>query len=691
MKDCSQTDKDGQQQTFLSATATVIIFSIVLFVLSLDHTGPKPSTFGIHRYLLEWVQAGHDLNLQGQRDAHVFGLLACAVCILFSAAVANARLKLKLPSFAYRLPAFFIVCFSVASSTYWLAQPVSKPAWYALAAAFLLVVFKTKNLLHRVSVNKLLLAILILLGLLSVVPGLLAPYDASWMSANSMVEFQEGYSVVTAQGDQIAQGQRIFEQIKPHYGILLPVLCGLYERSFGLLSFGQNIQMVRFLQFVNVVAIFLVYYWYSRKKALPLAIAFLMVLPWLHANQISILFPNLSSWRNLSFAVAALGLMLLQRLPNTMRASMLGALSGLCLALNQEIGVAISLGILAYVYYSTKHPGSIFTRAFIFDAARLAMGIIIFIACLYAFLSLSLGYLPNLQAYFDYLKYAQSVARSGYSGGFRIEYTPLALLIFCHYCYVLISAAMSTKRLTTRVCFRTFAATTGLIWFAYYFNRPHEWYLQPQFFLYGFLVIDLVRAAQSRAQSSIANKVVATVVIIMCIIPQEVLAVEKAWPQYRKMIRVARGKTTKTDAQLVDGLFIDANFARELSEKSAFVAKESQQRKLVYLTGSTMLIPRLSGYYPAVDVADPFQQLLTEKLTNDFVTSVKKSQTVEVLIDSKNCQLSGDKSRQDCWEKLEHKLNPEFTFEKCQSGWRILKRRLKHEIDNKVAVPGHNI
>lgn len=667
------------RESLLSAYGCALIALAIIGVLSLNHTGPKPSSFGIHNYLIDWVQAGHDLNLAGQRIAHIVALLLCASLVLTASALSSKSVEPHRNSLVAKIPTAALVCFCGASAWWWFMQPISKPAWIVTGLLFLLAIFKARAVFEIPYIKSICTISMAVVTMIAVGPGIAVPYDASWMSPVATVEFQEGYSVVASQGDQIAMGKRIFEEVKPHYGILLPVLCGLFEKANGLFSFGQLVQIVRILQSLNVVLIFAVYSWYARMKALPFILALLMVIPWLHANQISILFPNLSAWRNIGFAVAALALALTAKLQHSHRAFVCGILSALCLSLNQEIGVAISVGFTAFLYFSDHTPGAAVPRRFLRSLGKFALGICTFLITFYCFLTLALGYLPNLQAFIAHLNRTQIVSKSGYLGGFQIEFNPMVSLVFVHYCYVLLRTACSEKTLTFRQCFRAFAATTGLVWFAYYFNRPHEWYFQPQFFLYGFVLIDTVRTAQTSNLKlpHIESKLPAVLLVVCSIIPQVVLAFDEAWVQYRNLIRqVVKGRHVERDAVLVSDLFISSKFAKELKEKANYLKNNCKEKSVLVLTGNTMLIPRLSGCHSKFGLADPFQELFTGKLTDEFVTSVKASDTTEVLIDAEECYLNGGPLRQHCWQNLEQKLRPEFVFEKYESGWKILTRRI---------------
>ncbi len=660
----------------LSGFAALSVVGVTVAVLSLDRVGATPTSMGVHPYLVEWCQAGKNANYLSQREAHAAALVSCTLLIFLGTRFAQRLSLLRMPEILSKLSSLLVVSFCLVSLLWWINQPISKIAWLATACAILGFAL-TSHLQKNKSLNNLSMLILIAIGLLAVVPGLMIPYDASWMPPTAFIEFQQGYSVVASQCDRISMGHHIFDAVKPNYGILLQVLCGLWEKSFGIFSFGENIQIIRWLQTLTVIFAFIIYSWYARKRPFPLALAFLLVLPWLHTNQLSLLFPNLSPWRSFGFPLAFLSVLMCIRLPARMRFFCLGIVAGICLSLNLETGVSILIGILSFIYFSSHDAGKVLPADFLKGTLLCLLGAAFFVSLFYVFTCIAFGYCPNLQSYLHHLQTLQYMTRTGYSGGFKLQFSPLPAFFFCHYCYVLFRASLSTRLLTQRECFRAFAATTALVWSVYYFNRPNEWYFQPQFFFYAVLLIDVARLAQSRAWTSktFERRSIAIMCLIFVISPQMVLAFENALPSYRTMIRQwSRGKLSEKNAQMISGIYVHPKAAEELKEKAKILEEKYSLGKVIYLTGSTVLIPKLTGLYLKTDFDDPFQELTYIKYTDDFVQQIKNSSVDKILIDTDDSYLAGDKFRSACWKYFEEKLSPDFEFSENNHGWKVLAR-----------------
>ncbi|MBC8000918.1 MAG: hypothetical protein IAF58_23425, partial [Leptolyngbya sp.] len=605
-----------------------LVLLITCGIVALDLHGPSPTSIGMHRYIVEFVQFGGNTNRVSQRLAHLAALFICAVFILLGSKFAPLLQSLKIPNFYQRFTCILIIVFCLSSVVWWSAQPVSKVAWLCVAGVILALCQIRAKVLNNKIVSLTCIGVLVAAGLLAVVPGLLVPYDATWISPDLFVEFQENYSVVVTQGDRIALGHHIFESVKPTYGMLLQVLCALWEKQFGIFSFGESIRIIRWMDVFTVAAILFVYYWYARKRPLPVAVAFLMVLPWYHTNQISLVFPNLSPWRGLGFPIAFLALIACQRLSLKVQALCLGLTAGVCLWLNTETGLAILVGLISFLYFVNHTPGKFFAFKFWRDCALLVGGAVVFSIVFYFFIALSFGYFPSIAAYFDFLQIRQLKTSVGYFGGFKIAYAPIPVLFLCHYAYILFRACSQNSPLTRRDCFRAFAATTALVWSAYFFNRPHEWYFQPQFFFYGILLIDTVRLAQSHSwvSKTFEKRSIALLILACLIAPQIVLSYESASQTFRRLIeQVLVEKLANPEARKISGIFVERKIADEVFLKAFTVEREQDLDKVIYLTGSTLLTARLSKLYLRADFDNPYVELDMEKDTSAFVERIKHS------------------------------------------------------------------
>gem|GEM_PF-6182666 len=657
--------------------ASLLVLAATVFVLSLDHLGSPPKEMGVHDYLVDWAQAGNNVNLLSQREAHATALLLTALFILLGTKFSNRIARIKVPQLWLTISSLLVSSFCLAGAVWWLGGPVSKFGWAVIALSVSACSLGRRHLRKTPVMDKIILVLIGMSGFLCVGPGLLVPYDASWMPPGLFIEFQQGYSVVSSQFDRVAMGQQIFREVKPNYGFLFPVVFGLWEKHNLMFSCGENIQIIRCLQALTVALFYGAYCWYGRKRPLPILLAVLLILPWFHTNQISMVFPNLSSWRNIGFPLSAVVLILSLRLGERARAFTLGFLSVVCLSINLETGIAISIGLVSFLYFADFQPGKALSLRFLHRLASFLSGIVLSSVLLYLCLTLFLGYYPDISAYFRHLQAVNKMVRTGYSGGFRIEYSPIAVWFLCHYVYILFRTSLSLRRLTQRECFRTFVVTTGLVWSAYYFNRPHEWYFQLQFFFYGFLLIDTVKVLQCWRWRSPAfeNRVVAFLVITCLIAPQAMIAWQTGWPYYENILRqLLKGKTVQRNAVMISDIYVTSEAHHELTEKVQFLLAESKRKKVLYLTGSTVLIPKLSKLYLKTDFDDPFMELVSPERTIRFIDALKQSSIQVILIDSDKSYLSGDKYRQACWRYFEEHLAPEFRLSSTEKGWKILKR-----------------
>lgn len=674
----------------LSGIASLTVLAATLLVLSIQRVGETPVSLGIHAYLVDWCQSGRNANYLSQRDAHVSMLCLCALFIILGTKFAPKLGCISMPRSLKILSSTLVVGFCLANIRWWTNQQVSITEW--MVAALAICIFSSSNKLlqrHR-ALSIILQTTLAAIGLFVVLPGLVTSYDSSWMPPTLFVEFQQGYSVVAAQCDRISMGQEIFVAVKPYYGILLQILSGLWESYFGIFTFGQNIQIIRWLQALSVLCLYLAYAWYARKNPVAMTLSFLMVLPWLHTNQISLIFPNLSPWRTFGFPLALVGLILCGRFPEKIRFYCLGLLAGVCISLNLESGICILVGFISYGYFSKHSPGKSLPLEFLKCTFECLLGMSIFLIALYLFVFTAFGYPPNLEAYIHHLQTIQKTTKTGYLGGLPLQYSPLPVLFLCHYTYVLFRAALSTTQLTERECFRAFAATMALVWSAYYFNRPAEWYFHLQFYFYGVLLIDIARLSQSSAWKSdwFEKRTIAMLCLVCLIAPQLVLTFHSACPSYVSMLKQWKsGKTCEKDAQLISGIFVEPKAATEIKDKASFLQQEYETKKVFYFTGSTVLIPKLTKLYLNASFDDPFMELPYVEATDSLIDQLKSSAVQEILIDSDASHLIGDKFRSACWKNIQEKLPPEFVFSGESHNWKIFTRATRqNRITSEIGV-----
>ena len=154
--------------------------------------------------------------------------------------------------------------------------------------------------LSRSNIAIVLTAILIV----AMAPGLFySPGFVDW-EQGYLVSAENHYAIVVTQGDQIADGMRIFTDLKWSYGAILPCVIALWQKHIFELTFGDYINLVRVSQALFAGLAAFLYFRYSKGNGLAGLIVFLLVLPLFLPSGAHIYWPNRTGWRFIGFPLA---------------------------------------------------------------------------------------------------------------------------------------------------------------------------------------------------------------------------------------------------------------------------------------------------------------------------------------------------------------------------------------------------
>ncbi len=647
---------------------------ILLFVIKSKH-GVLDS--GIHPYLLKW--AGDAGNYNGQRSAHRFALIAAACLLLSGPSILRfARPFLsKINWLAPRLIVPALLCYSGSAVVYYATD--SAAIAFAIGTLCLAV-----NSVRLSQVCRLRAAdyatITIFLVAMAALPALFTPLDLTRMPVNQIVDVQNHYSTVAMTGDRLAAGQHLFSEVRQHYGVLFQTLSGVLQKSFGSFSFGTYALVIRCLTTVLLAAMAWQYTRFAGRPSAASLAPLLLILPWLHTNQLSEYYPNLSSWRLLGIPLCFGALIYLHRAHGTKRTAALGVLAGILIALNLESGISLTLGILAFIAVNEKLLSLKSLKAATQHAGWFGLGLAIAAISLYLVASAALGYLPDVSQHLQNYKQALSVLKTGYSS-LPLVYEPAALLIFCHCMYALIKMNLRRdQQWASKDGVRVAAIVTMLVWFSYYANRPSAWTLYSQFIIYGFLLCDMVRtiAIQTRRHTAKLEPALPLILALsFIVVPQIVTASNMAYPAYRDTWERLTHKRPKLEAFKVNGVMIAPPVAGELIRKAEFIKKQSQRGPVTYLTSNTVLIPKLSGVYSTVHLEDPYQELILDHQTVSFIKDLIKQKPEKIYFDAPGSLTAGDDLRRQCYAGMKARISPVYENVATVSGWEVWRLKAK--------------
>lgn len=655
-----------------SLLASVLLAAavILLFVVKSKHSIFES---GIHPYLIYWAASTGDTA--GQRAAHRFILLGAALLTITGPwLLAAIRSKQNLiRQIGARV--------AVVVSLLFFASAIARfaPDWLAVTSALcsltlLLCLRGRLKVLPLREIDYVVLSVVFVV--LAIIPGLIRPLDMTGLEPYQIVDVQQHYSTVVATGDRLALGQKIFADVRQHYGVVFQTLAGIWQAHVRTLSFGEYAQIVRTLMAIFLVSVCIEYKIFARKAGPAAFVALLFVLPWVHTNQNNVMYPNLSAWRLIGIPVCFGTLLALRRLKPLARTAVCGALSCLLTAINLETGIALSLGVVAFIACIEQIADWKQWKKIALHAAVMTAGFAVTTVALLFIAYLGLGYWPDLASYFSSLRDIVRVQKTGY-GGIAFAYEPVAWLILAHSLYALIKLSLQrAEQMSYRDAFRVATCVTSLVWFTYYFNRPNLWYFHSQFIIYGFLLCDLCRSIRIHWRKSDAGTepfIVLAAALSLVIVPQTIESFRSATALYQAGWERVLHKRPK-GAKLVSGVWLKDAPADALARKAAFLAEEGRKGPVVYFTCDTIFMRKLSGFSSAIKLDDPYQELIFDSQTDSFLKDLVTKSPRKIYFDDPNDMMSGDDMRKQCFLEMKARLSAHYKLAERKDGWEVWQR-----------------
>lgn len=515
--------------------------------------------------------------------------------------------------------------------------------------------------------------VMILLFSLATFPCVFSVTDFTVYSMDEIFHRELHYIYLFGGADQLQAGQRLFSQIPPIYGFLLPIIFCSWQKLFSILSLGDYLQIVRIFDGIYLAIVGVLFYLYSRKRSYLALFSFLLVLPWFHFYTFLLGFPNHTGWRLLSMAMGLSVLYCLRSANLKNSTIVLGITSGLMFMLNPSISISLSVGFLVFLVFRhglfTKPEFSECVKLFL----RFATAFLAVVTILLGIASMLAGNIPSIEdinGYFEKSKvYLKIRGRYG-------PFDPMLIFVFLHCTFLLIYTGLKAKgKLSFHASFRVGVSAVIIIWLVYYVSYPSSWNIFSYYFLCGFLVIDLLKTALLGFKKFRKNGLIAilsTLAISLFVIPQWYFLFHHAWTHYQKGLSVIE-HGPKFPGEMVTGVVMKSDCARLLKKKAELIKQVSKDKKIAYVTANVFMLPKLSGVYVDLPGRDIWG-LHTKHLLNEYVKALKTNFS-EIYIDSNDSILSGPEPFKKFHQYLEKEIEPEFEFVEEKSDWRIYKKR----------------
>ena len=560
----------------------------------------------------------------------------------------------------------------------WLFLPGPRPVAYAAALVVLVGPLALGRLLESRAVNALCAGVLVAAVATVTLPGFLHPPDYTRVPWWEVAYSQSHYAVVVAPADLLGAGRALFDEVRPDYGLVLPVLLGGYQRRFGPLTLGGEVRLLLALQALYLALGAWIFSYQARRRLFFALLALLTVAPWFHFDHKGLRFPNQTPWRTIGMALALAALAALAGPARRRTVFALGLISGGALLLNLESGVAVAVACVVYACFrfGLLGPGSR-ARDRLDSGGLFGLGLLAAVAVVAALVPLALGrpldllHLPQLVAN------AAFTASAGFSG-WPLTRDPWPVVMFAHAAFVLLLTGFRGDAPTSaRTAFRAAVAALLVVWFGYYANRPHPWNLSSYYLPYGVLLVDLLRwtGLRLRRRRLDGSLAVAVALLALVILPNLVFQAAKGARQVQQALGPALRGATPTEARLLSGVWLADPAAGQLEERAAFIRERAVGGAPIYLTSDSYLVPKLAGVFPPLPVVDFCWQATTRKEYEGVLAVILGSGRDEVYLDAPGTATYAASPCAVFYEKLREDLRARFERDGTAPGWEVWRRR----------------
>lgn len=475
-------------------------------------------------------------------------------------------------------------------------------------------------------------------------PSLLLPPDFAGMNAIEVVQLQQHYAVCFSFADQLAAGIFPGANWLLHYGVLGPLILGLVEKLFGIISFRGFVQLVELSQFVFLLIVFGCLFYLARGRKLIALLALLPVIPWYHCNQLGILYPNHSGLRLIAVFAAIAITCAFNRLPIRRLGLLMGFTSGLAVLYNFETGLTllIGFGVSLYLRREFVAPGLLRPLATVIICLVLGLGLAILIfGCCFFLVTGSLPYLLDPGKLSAYFSAPQMITTPGIPAG-------IAILMFIQAGYVLLSTASRSGAVSFNQSLRAGIALMLLVWEMYYFNRPYYSNLASCWALYSILLIDSLRTLRLGLlgyKRFASTAILSAVAIVVVIAPYTLKSYRESVQLYGHVIERLRFNTdqrvwAESQGISVSGVRFPKGLGQYILDKAAELrdkAGDPTAQHLRYVSIYSLALPKASGVQQNFPYIDPYFGLNLTKQYRQYLVELVKDEPKYLLVDRPEC------------------------------------------------------
>lgn len=497
----------------------------------------------------------------------------------------------------------------------------------------------------------------------------IVPYLGMWWAPVDMTFFRVPWEVhlgcILGAANQIGGGMSPGVDMLTGYGILFPLLLGLYQRTFGFLDIAGQQYLLLAVQGVFLVLLLWSWRMWNRRHPLYLLIPLLMLTPFIF-NYRNLTYLNNTGIRFFNFAMIPFMLLALRHVSRW--EFFMGMGIGMAFAINPETGIAVGMGTCAAVI--TSRPC---TR---FGEMAKALGFWLLGA------AVALGAVQGViiatgDAGAHYYPFENINRFMGGFGGLPFYFDSLALLIFLHAAYVAIRTATlwGANPLSFRQRFRLMVSVALLIWFAYYAIRASDPHLLTQFALYSFLLIEMLdirrfRLFWTRPSGSLRRLFLPLPILALLVVVVPMIGRITTDP----LTSIADAYDVD-DSVVVGGAHFSRAYGTLLQDKIDYLKKHREDAPLL-LTGTSHTVPFMAHYFPRGSFLDIYGLSTSEEGYAENLKKIRDQKLAYLYFDNPLTYdvLGSPLGQREFFARLKKDLGGDYSLVTTASGWEIWRR-----------------
>jgi hypothetical protein len=212
-------------------------------------------------------------------------------------------------------------------------------------------------------------------------------------------------------------------------------------------------------------------------------------------------------------------------------------------------------------------------------------------------------------------------------------------------------------------------ATLILLWSAYFFNRPEEYYLGAVLFCYTFLLYQLRAAIVTPRPGRAMLRYAAAVFAAFVLVPYAVISNAAALREVRTRLEGTRDRT----AREWSGVRLPAQEAGALADKTEYLRQAPPDT--LYLTANALSMPQLSGKYPRLPFQDPFGETLLRADYGELLAKIRRSGAPLLLVDPPGSPFYSWPAHRALFARMRADLGLDYRLVGTAHGWEIWQPR----------------